>query len=65
MRTRQAIFMSKVRDNSTPEMILGACWGVPAQLLAIRCQACHYEGFCETNVLENKFLQSLVKEFNI
>ena len=27
MRTRRAIFMSKVRDNSAPKMILGACWG--------------------------------------
>ena len=65
MRTRQAIFMSKVHDNIAPEMILGACWGVHARLLAIRRQACHYEGFCETNVLENKSLQRLVKEFNI
>ena len=27
MRTRRAIFMSKVRDNNAPKMILGACWG--------------------------------------
>ena len=29
--------MSKVRDNSAPKMILGACWG--ARSLAIPCQA--------------------------
>ena len=27
MRTRRAIFMSKVHDNSAPKMILGVCWG--------------------------------------
>ena len=36
MRTRQAIFMSKVRN---PKMVLGMCWGVHAWLLAIPCQA--------------------------
>ena len=39
MRTRQAIFMSKVADNSTPKMILGACWGVRVQSLTIPHQA--------------------------
>ena len=27
MRTRRAIFVSKVRDNSAPKMDLGVCWG--------------------------------------
>ena len=31
MRTRWAIFMSKVRNNSTPKMILGVCWGTRAR----------------------------------
>ena len=31
--------MSKVRDNSAPKMILGMCWGVLEQLLAIPHQA--------------------------
>ena len=39
MRTRRAIFMSKVHDISAPKMILGVCWGARAWLLAIPCQA--------------------------
>ena len=35
MRMRQAIFMSQVRDNSAPKIILGVCWGVCTWLLAI------------------------------
>ena len=30
MTTRRAIFMSKVRDNSAPKIILGVCWGARA-----------------------------------
>ena len=30
MRMRQAIFMSKVRNNSIPKTILGLCWGAHA-----------------------------------
>ena len=41
MRTRQAIFMSKVRDNSAPKMILGVRRGVRAESLTIPCQACY------------------------
>ena len=31
-RTRRPIFMSKVRDNSAPKMILGAGWGARDRL---------------------------------
>ena len=40
MRTRWTIFKCKVRDNSTPKMILGACWGTRVLWLTIPCQAC-------------------------
>ena len=40
MRTRQAIFMSKVHNNSAPKMILGMCWGMRAWSLAIPRWAC-------------------------
>ena len=52
MKTRQAIFMSKVRNNSIPKMILGMCWGVRAPFLAIPRQACFYYLF----VLSEKLL---------
>ena len=39
MRTRRAIFMSKVRDNSAPKMMLGASWGACEWSLAIPGQA--------------------------
>ena len=35
MRTRRDIFLSMVRENSTPKIILGACWGA-------RTIACHF-----------------------
>ena len=38
MRTRRAIFMSKVRDNSAPKMILGMCWDIGVRSLAIPLQ---------------------------
>ena len=44
MRTRPAIFMSKVRDNSAPKMILGVCWGARARSLAIPRQAWRCKG---------------------
>ena len=43
MRMRQAIFMSKVADNSIPKMILGACWGVCVQSLTIPHQAWYFQ----------------------
>ena len=39
MRTRLAIFMSKVRDNSAAKMILGACCDARARSLTIPRQA--------------------------
>ena len=39
MRTRWAIFMSKVHDNSAPKTTLGVCRGMLVQSLAIPCQA--------------------------
>ena len=39
MRTKRAIFMSKVRNNSVPKIILGMCWDAHVRSLAIPRQA--------------------------
>ena len=39
MRTKPAIFMSKVHNNSVPKMILGVCWDTHVRSLAIPRQA--------------------------
>ena len=39
MRTKRAIFMSKVRNNSVPKMILGVCWDAHVRSLVIPRQA--------------------------
>ena len=62
MRTRWAISMSKVRDNSTPKMILGGCWDARARLLAILREACWSQ--LSSNILAaNYFIMTIFLPF--
>ena len=69
MRTRWAIFMSKVRDNSAPKIILGAYWGVrdrsPFLAKSVLSKGCKPDNFESHNSLKPSFtnIQGLCSDF--
>ena len=66
MRTRRAVFLSKVRDNSAPKMILGACWGAYALARHSSPSLINSTHFAGTNFCNlQKFWISQVLNFTI